>query len=82
MLRGEFENLWPLQLVDLRDEEMVGTLFRLLRRVPQVLLFGCAVVCRVFVCFGLGDCSKCSMRKAIFPLLDLGLVFRCCTRDR
>ncbi|CAN0473831.1 unnamed protein product, partial [Ectocarpus sp. 8 AP-2014] len=37
VLRGEFENLWPLQLVDLRDEEMVGTLFRLLRRLPQVI---------------------------------------------
>lgn len=36
VLRGEFENLWPLQLVDLRDEEMVGTLFRLLRKLPQV----------------------------------------------
>ncbi|CAN0413805.1 unnamed protein product, partial [Hapterophycus canaliculatus] len=36
VLRGEFENLWPLQLLDLRDEEMVGTLFRLLRRLPQV----------------------------------------------
>lgn len=36
VLRGEFENLWPLQLVDLRDDEMVGTLFRLLRRLPQV----------------------------------------------
>lgn len=42
MLRGEFENLWPLQLVDLRDEEMVGTLFRLLRRVPQVRHLGSA----------------------------------------
>ncbi|CAN0528892.1 unnamed protein product, partial [Ectocarpus sp. 12 AP-2014] len=37
VLRGEFENLWPLQLVDLRDEEMVGTLFKLLRRLPQVI---------------------------------------------
>lgn len=36
VLRGEFENLWPLQLVDLRDDEMIGTLFRLLRRLPQV----------------------------------------------
>lgn len=36
VLRGEFENLWPLQLVDLNDEEMVGTLFTLLRRLPQV----------------------------------------------
>ena len=36
VLRGEFENLWPLQLLDMRDEEMVDTLFRLLRKVPQV----------------------------------------------
>lgn len=36
VVKGEFENLWPLQLVDLRDEEMVGTLFRLLRTLPQV----------------------------------------------
>lgn len=36
VMRGEFENLWPLQLVDLRDKEMVGTLFRLLRTLPQV----------------------------------------------
>lgn len=38
VLRGEFENLWPLQLVDLKDMDMVGTLFRLLRRLPQVIL--------------------------------------------
>lgn len=45
VLRGEFEDLWPLQLVDLRDEEMVGTLFRLLRRLPQVRFsrFFCSV---------------------------------------
>lgn len=36
VLRGEFENLWPLQLLDMRDEEMLDTLFRLLRKVPQV----------------------------------------------
>lgn len=36
VLRGEFENLWPLQLVDLRDEEMMAVLFKLLRRLPQV----------------------------------------------
>ncbi len=43
VLRGEFENLWPLQLVDLRDDEMVGTLFRLLRRLPQVPSYACHV---------------------------------------
>lgn len=36
ILHGEFENLWPLQLVDLRDDEMLGTLYRLLRTLPQV----------------------------------------------
>lgn len=36
VVKGEFENLWPLQLVDLRDKEMLGTLFRLLRTLPQV----------------------------------------------
>lgn len=40
VLRGEFENLWPLQLVDMRDEEMLDTLFRLLRKVPQVRMCG------------------------------------------
>lgn len=45
VLRGEFENLWPLQLVDLNDEEMVGTLFRLLRRLPQVCFMGFLLVC-------------------------------------
>lgn len=48
VLRGEFENLWPLQLVDLKDGEMVGTLFRLLRRLPQVLH-------RCWLCFAVGD---------------------------
>lgn len=38
VLRGEFENLWPLQLLDMRDEEMLDTLFRLLRKVPQVIM--------------------------------------------
>lgn len=45
VLRGEFENLWPLQLVDLKDGEMVGTLFLLLRRLPQVPhCCGCALL--------------------------------------
>ncbi|CAM9352584.1 unnamed protein product, partial [Phaeothamnion confervicola] len=35
--RGEFEDLWPLQLLDLRDEDMMDTLFRLLRTLPQVV---------------------------------------------
>lgn len=49
VLRGEFENLWPLQLVDLRDDEMVGTLFRLLRRLPQVCVLFWIFTCVFFV---------------------------------
>lgn len=38
-MRGEFEDLWPLQLVDLRDDDMFGTLYRLLRTLPQVRIW-------------------------------------------
>ncbi|CAN0404007.1 unnamed protein product, partial [Discosporangium mesarthrocarpum] len=31
------EDLWPLQLVDLRDDEMVNTLYWLLRKLPQAI---------------------------------------------
>lgn len=48
--RGEFENLWPLQLVDLKDMDMVGTLFRLLRRLPQVIITLLQHVSRVLTC--------------------------------
>eukprot|EP00953_Heterococcus_sp_UTEX-ZZ885_P036643 18856-Heterococcus_DN1.PRE.2 len=33
----EYHDLWPLQLIDLKDEDMIGTLYRLLRHLPQVI---------------------------------------------
>lgn len=39
IMKGEFEDLWPLQLVDLRDDDMFGTLYRLLRTLPQVRIW-------------------------------------------
>ena len=32
------QDIWPLQLVDLGDDEQCGTLYRLLRRLPHVAL--------------------------------------------
>jgi hypothetical protein len=33
----EYHDLWPLQLIDLKDEDMISTLYRLLRHLPQVI---------------------------------------------
>lgn len=61
--RGEFENLWPLQLVDLKDMDMVGTLFRLLRRLPQVIITLLQHVSHVFVIV-----LTCRMSLSVRPL--------------
>eukprot|EP01084_Bolivina_argentea_P028079 52224_1 len=34
---NEFDDIWPLQLLDLKDKVMVDRLFRLLRRLPQAI---------------------------------------------
>lgn len=34
-----FQDIWPLQFVDLRDDEQMGVLFRLLRKLPHVVEF-------------------------------------------
>ncbi len=34
---NDFDDIWPLQLLELKDKQMVDRLFRLLRRLPQVI---------------------------------------------